>query len=66
MSAFRTPHIHVKVQGPTTALLTTQIYLPDAETNGRDGMYDPSLAVAYAPGDREARHAVFDFVLADA
>jgi protocatechuate 3,4-dioxygenase beta subunit len=65
MSAFRAPHIHVKVQGRSTALLTTQIYLPDAETNARDLMYDPSLAVAYAPGDGEARHAVFDFVLAN-
>ena len=36
MSTFRTPHIHVKVQGRDTALLTTQLYLPDAETNARD------------------------------
>jgi protocatechuate 3,4-dioxygenase beta subunit len=31
MSLFRTPHIHVKVQGATTRLLTTQLYLPDVE-----------------------------------
>lgn len=66
MSAFRTPHIHVKVQGRHTALLTTQLYLPDAETNARDTLYDSSLAIAYATGDRDVRQAVFDFVLADA
>ena len=66
MSTFRTPHIHVKVQGRNTALLTTQLYLSDAETNARDFLYDPSLALAYAPGEGEVRHAVFDFVLADA
>jgi protocatechuate 3,4-dioxygenase beta subunit len=65
MSLFRTPHIHVNVQGPDTSLLTTQLYLPDAEeTNARDGGYQPSLAVRYTDQDRSARHAMFDFVLA--
>jgi protocatechuate 3,4-dioxygenase beta subunit len=64
---FRTAHIHVKVQGQNTALLTTQLYLPDArETNERDSLHDPSLAIEYVPGDGSARHAVFDFVLANA
>jgi protocatechuate 3,4-dioxygenase beta subunit len=65
MSLFRTPHFHVKVQGRTTKLLTTQLYLPDAEeTNGRDRGYEPSLLVAYAGEDAPARRATFDFVLA--
>ena len=65
MSIFRTPHIHVNVQGPDTSLLTTQLYLPDAEeTNARDGGYRPSLAVRYTDQDRSARQAMFDFVLA--
>ena len=64
MSLFRTPHIHVKVQGPDTPLLTTQIYLPDAEdTNARDGLYDPSLAITYTGREGSARQATFDFVL---
>ena len=65
MSIFRTPHIHANVQGPDTSLLTTQLYLPDAEeTNARDRGYRPSLAVRYTDQDRAARQAVFDFVLA--
>jgi protocatechuate 3,4-dioxygenase beta subunit len=65
MSSFRTPHIHVKVQGNRTALLTTQLYLPDArETNARDSMYDASLEIAYATSDGSAQHGSFDFVLA--
>ena len=64
LSIFRTPHIHVKVQGPDTPLLTTQLYLPDAEdTNARDRGYVPSLAIAFTGQDGPARHAAFDFVL---
>jgi protocatechuate 3,4-dioxygenase beta subunit len=65
MSAFRTPHIHVKAQGRNTALLTTQLYIPDAqETNARDGLYDPSLEIAYADSDGTLQLGMFDFVLA--
>jgi len=65
MSIFRTPHIHVKVQGRDTGLLTTQLYLPDAQdTNARDRGYQPSLLIKYAGGDGAARRATFDFVLA--
>jgi protocatechuate 3,4-dioxygenase beta subunit len=64
MSLFRGPHIHVKVQGPATPLLTTQLYLPDAEElNARDGGYDPLLAMRYVGQDGPARRALFDFVL---
>jgi len=67
MNIFRTPHIHVKVQGARTALLTTQLYLPDAEeTNARDGGYDPSLALRYVGRDDTSSRAAFDFVLASA
>ena len=65
MSIFRTPHIHVRVQGRETGLLTTQLYLPDAQdSNARDVGYKPSLLVTYAGQDGPARHATFDFVLA--
>ena len=65
MSIFRTPHIHAKVQGRNTALLTTQLYLPDAqETNARDRGYDPALVIQYTGQDGGAQRAVFDFVLA--
>ena len=65
ISIFRTPHIHVKVQGADTPLLTTQLYLPDAEeTNARDLGYQPSLALRYTERDNSSRGATFDFVLA--
>jgi protocatechuate 3,4-dioxygenase beta subunit len=67
MNIFRTAHIHVKVQGPDTPLLTTQLYLPDAEeTNLIDGGYDPLLEIRYTGHEGAARLAHFDFVLASA
>ena len=64
ISIFRTPHIHVKVQGADTPLLTTQLYLPDAEeTNARDRGYQQSLAVRYTERDDSSRRASFDFGL---
>jgi protocatechuate 3,4-dioxygenase beta subunit len=65
LSIFRTAHIHVKVQGPQTNLLTTQLYLPDlVETNSIDGGYNPLLAMQLTGRDGQAEHALFDFVLA--
>jgi protocatechuate 3,4-dioxygenase beta subunit len=65
LGAWRTPHFHVKVQGPDTPLLTTQLYMPDEnEFNGRDGGFDPALAVRLAGKDGDAEHASFDFVMA--
>lgn len=62
----RTPHIHVKVQGPSTRLLTTQIYFPDLpDENARDGIYHDDLLL-------DLKHTTqgwlgrFDFVLATA
>ena len=58
----RTPHIHVKVQGPRTPLLTTQLYFPGERLNEQDGIFDNRLMMdVQKSGDRlEAR---FDFVL---
>ena len=60
----RTVHMHVKVQGKTTPLLTTQVYFPDqAVDNARDGIFSPKLLVALknlSDGSQEAR---FDFVI---
>lgn len=59
----RTRHFHVKVQGPQTALLTTQLYFPDEPSNARDGIFHPSLVMAMQPA-AEGQRATFDFVLA--
>lgn len=59
----RTAHIHVKVQGKNTPLLTTQLFFPGEASNERDGIYKKSLEVdlqEVADGKLEAQ---FDFVL---
>jgi len=67
LGVWRTPHIHVKAQGPNTRMLTTQLYLPDEqEANSRDSIFHESLLVTMIEGDGSAQHARFDFVLADA
>ncbi len=61
----RTPHIHVRVHGPGTRPLTTQVYFPDlAGANSRDGIYRDDLLLRL---DRDASagwRARFDLVLA--
>lgn len=58
----RTPHIHVKVQGRHTSVLTTQLYFPGEALNQQDGIFDSRLIMSVRQtNDRlEAR---FDFVL---
>ena len=60
----RTRHIHVKVQGETTRLLTTQVYFPDLkDANARDFIYRDGLLLRL---DRTATgmwRGRFDFVL---
>lgn len=42
----RTAHIHAKVQGPATALLTTQVYFPDLpDENFADRIYRDDLLI---------------------
>ncbi len=42
----RTVHIHVKVQAPNQAILTTQVFFPNVADNSRDGIFDKSLLVS--------------------
>lgn len=61
----RTPHLHVKVQGPVTPLLTTQLYLPEhADQNQRDRFYHSELLMAQTAANPNAVSLRFDFVLA--
>ena len=62
----RTPHIHVRVQGRATRLLTTQVYFPDMrEENARDRIFRDDL-VMRLDRDGGAWRGRFDFVLAPA
>lgn len=62
----RTPHIHVKVQGPSTRLLTTQIYFPDlSDENVGDGIFHDDLLLDLTRTS-QGWLGRFDFVLAPA
>jgi len=58
----RTRHIHVRVQPPGGAVLTTQLYFPDEPQNERDFLFRPELLMAVEAADGE-RRARFDFIL---
>lgn len=62
----RTRHIHVKVQGQNTRLLTTQLYFPDEPSNARDGIFHPSLVMDLQNASAGGKTATFNFVLATA
>lgn len=63
--AWRTPHIHVKVQGRNTSLLTTQLYFPDEPLNRRDSIFDKALLLGMSSSERgnDGLVARYDFVL---
>ncbi len=63
---FRTPHLHVKLQGKGTELLTTQVYFPDEATNADDSIFDDSLLMTLEPQDDGSVIGQFDFVLTPA
>ena len=57
----RTPHLHVRVQGPKGRPLTTQLYLPSHPRNQRDFLFDPRLIVK-----AQGPNMHFQFVITDA
>lgn len=59
----RTRHIHVKVQRPNGALLTTQLYFPGEARNASDGIYNAALLMTVQEVSG-GRAATFNFVLA--
>ena len=59
----RTPHIHVRVQGEGTPLLTTQVFFPDMEDeNAGDRIFRDDLVMSLGRAG-DAWRARFDFVL---
>ena len=62
----RTAHVHVKVQGEATRLLTTQLYFPDVEAaNARDTIFRHELVMRLGRA-ADGWRGRFDFVLAPA
>lgn len=62
--AHRTPHVHMKVQGPETSLLTTQLYFPGEPLNAQDSLFNEALVLTVEKAPDGSLSALFDFVLA--
>lgn len=60
---WRAPHIHVKVQGPHTRLLTTQIFFPDPSGVTRHVSIEPRLRARMDESTTEVAQAYYHFVL---
>jgi len=60
----RTRHLHIRVQAPGAAPLTTQLYFPGEPRNADDGLWQPALEIRFAARTADgAREGRFDFVL---
>jgi protocatechuate 3,4-dioxygenase beta subunit len=59
----RTRHIHVKVQAPSSPVLTTQLYFPGEARNSTDGIFDPSLVLNLTDNADATQAATFNFVV---
>lgn len=64
MGFTRTPHLHVKLQGRGTALLTTQLYFPGEPYNAKDSIFSDSLLIDAEAQPDGSILGRFDFVLA--
>jgi len=62
----RTRHIHVKVQAPSSSVLTTQLFFPGEAGNSRDSIFDPSLLLNITNNPDGTQSATFNFVVATA
>jgi len=60
----RTRHIHVKVQPPGRAVLTTQLYFPGEPANARDRIFNAALLMDVGDEPDGGKAARFDFVFA--
>ena len=58
----RTRHIHVRVQPPGSAILTTQLYFPGEKANAWDGLFERALLM-HTAADAALLTATFNFVL---
>lgn len=59
----RTRHIHLKVQAPGRAALTTQLYFPGEPANARDGIYNGRLELADYRDASGGKAGAYTFVL---
>lgn len=60
---YRPAHIHLKLSGPGTKLLTTQLYFEGDKWNAKDSAYRKSLTLNPTDGKNGSKKATFDFHL---
>ena len=60
---YRPAHIHLKVNGPDTPVLTTQLYFEGDQWNTKDSAYRKSLEIRPVDGRNRGKVASFDFRL---
>ncbi len=58
----RTEHIHVKVQAPSSAILTTQLFFPGTSENQSDSIYDPRLLMTIKSSSA-GEQATYNFII---
>ncbi|MDR3577324.1 MAG: hypothetical protein P4L50_25970 [Anaerolineaceae bacterium] len=58
----RTEHIHVKVQAPSSSILTTQLFFPGTSENQSDSIYDPKLLMTIN-NSAAGQHATYNFII---
>ncbi len=59
----RTRHIHVKVQAPNQAILTTQLYFPGEARNQTDRIFNQALLLQMQDGVAVGKQGDYNFVL---
>jgi len=59
----RTRHIHVKVQAPNQAILTTQLYFPNEPRNTSDSLFNAKLLMTLQDAADGSKLGQFKFVL---
>ena len=60
---YRPAHIHLKISGPGTGVLTTQLYFEGDQWNTKDSAYRKSLEIRPVDGKQRTKVASFDFRL---
>ncbi len=60
---YRPAHIHLKISGPGTTVLTTQLYFAGDKWNAVDSAYRKSLTIQPHDGRNGSKLAAFDFRL---
>jgi hypothetical protein len=59
----RTKHIHIKLDGANTNMLTTQFYFPGVPQNQTDGIYNAALLIDMTQNPNGSYDGFYEFVL---